>query len=576
MNSTFFGINIGLRGLQAQQKGLEVSSHNIANANSPGYTRQRAVMQASTPFPVPALNRPVGPGQLGTGVEVAMIDRIRDAFLDGQIRSETASLGRWEELSKALEQAEIVFMEPGETGLATLLDQFWNSWQELSKYPESAPVRTTVVETANALAEALRHTHTQLTQIQDDIDTSMGILVDQVNTLADQIAKLNKQIVAVKLAGDQPNDLLDQRDRLLDELSGVVNIQVKEQEDGSVTVTLANAPEGTIPLLEGTQHNILAAAEDENGEAALVILENNQLLVQDRPIGEVGSGLLPQTDYKIAYIPGSPEIRLYEKGSFVGASVGYGPGMVPVGNSGEGKTIEINVASPLPAEGIEFTFTLLDGVSLGGKLQGLFLARDTLVQGYINDLNKLANALAGKVNTIHQGGEITDEDKKGLDLYGNQGELFFVKDGTSDPPTSAGEIAVNPALISDVNMIAAASGTPYDPPVPPPPGDGTNALAIAQLRQQSVDFGESSQTIDDFYRNLVARLGVSANEANRMVENQGVLVDQLTNRKESLSGVSLDEEMANLVQFQRAYEAAARVITTMDSLLDTLINRMAV
>lgn len=474
MTSAFFGINIALRGLQAQQKGLEVSSHNVANANTPGFTRQRAVLVATTPFPVPALNRPLGPGQLGTGVEAATIDRIRDAFLDAQIRYELSSLGRWEERSQALAQVETVFMEPGETGLATLLNQFWNSWQELSKYPESAPVRTTVVETANALAEALRHTYQQLQDIQDNLETSLSIQVQQVNTLTSQISGLNRQIQAIKLAGDQPNDLLDRRDKLLDELSQVLSIQVELHDDGSVTVT----------------------------GAGMTLVEKNEATELMVAISDVED-------------------------------------------------------------------------SYGGKFLGLREAWDQ-VERYKADLDALAKALAGNVNTIHQEGATTGDTEKGLDLYGNPGGLFFVKEGASDAPTGAGDIAVNPDLISDVNKIAAASGTPSSPPVPPPPGDGTNALAIAQLRNKQVTIGSGTYTIDDFYRNLVARLGVSAHEANRMVENQTTLVDQLKQRRDSLSGVSLDEEMANLIQFQRAYEAAARVIATMDSLLDTIINRMAV
>ncbi|TDA69432.1 MAG: flagellar hook-associated protein FlgK [Clostridia bacterium] len=468
MTSAFFGINIALRGLQAQQKGLEVSSHNVANANTPGFTRQRAVLEATTPFPVPALNRPLGPGQLGTGVEAAMIDRIRDAFLDAQIRYEQSSLGRWEEKSQALAQVETVFMEPGETGLATLLNQFWDSWQELSKYPESAPVRTTVVETANALAEALRHTYQQLQDIQDNLETSLSIQVDQVNTLTSQIAALNRQIQAIKLAGDQPNDLLDQRDKLLDELSQVLNIQVELHEDGSVTVTGAG-----VTLVDG----------DQATELSLDIL---------------------------------------------------------------------NVTE-----------------EYGGNMLGLHEAWD-LVGEYKDDLDAWAKTLAREVNGIHQDGYGLREDHNVPFFVASDQAVGPLAASTPYEISGAANIYVNQYLVEDVTRVAAAASTPVAP------GDGTKALEIAQLRQQSVDFGGSSQTIDDFYRNLVARLGINAHEASRMVENQTVLVDQLRQRRDSLSGVSLDEEMAGLIQFQRAYEAAARVITTMDSLLDTIINRMAV
>ncbi|MBC7336931.1 MAG: flagellar hook-associated protein FlgK, partial [Clostridia bacterium] len=184
-------------------------------------------METTTPWPVPSVNMPAGAGQIGTGVEVSLIERIRDTFLDRQIRNELATLGLWEQRRDALEQVEVVFMEPGETGLATLLGQFWDSWQELSKYPESMPVRTTVIETAQALAEALRHTYRQLETIRSDLNYLIKLKVDEINTLARQIADLNKQIVTIKAAGMSPNDLLDRRDLLLDELGKIVAIEVE-------------------------------------------------------------------------------------------------------------------------------------------------------------------------------------------------------------------------------------------------------------------------------------------------------------------------------------------------------------
>ena len=238
MPSTFGGLYISLRAMQAQQRALETSSHNIANATTPGFSRQRAVMATTAPWPVPSLNMPSGAGQVGTGVEVSHIERIRASFLDDQIRNELVKLGEWEQRADALDQVEAIFMEPTETGLNTLISQFWESWQELSKDPESSAVRTTVVETANSLADAFQHTHLQLSQLQDELGRLIDIELSQVNDLTSQIAALNKQIVNIKAADLSPNDLMDTRDLLLDELSKLVNIKVVEEKDGSATVYL--------------------------------------------------------------------------------------------------------------------------------------------------------------------------------------------------------------------------------------------------------------------------------------------------------------------------------------------------
>ncbi|SMB93885.1 flagellar hook-associated protein 1 FlgK [Thermanaeromonas toyohensis ToBE] len=475
---TFFGINTALRGLMAQEKALQTTAHNIANASTPGYSRQRVVMVPAAAYPVPSMNRPGGQGwQVGTGVEVQEVRRVRDEFLDTQIRYETHALGAWERRRDALQEIEEVFAEPSDTGFNTILNQFWASWQELSKNAESSPVRTTVVETATALAEALRHTHQQLETIREDLNQMMEIKATEVNTLARQIADLNKQIVAIKLAGDQPNDLLDQRDKLLDELARIIDFKVKVEDNGAVQVLLADSSqEYTINLVE----------VDSNGNLIRTLTYSRD----------------------------------------------------PVTN---------NTVLSL-SDGTPFTIN-------NGELKGLEAAREQL-ETFKTDLNTLTRSLAERINDLHAAGK---------DLNGAPGEDFFITlDGSST--FTAANIDVNPAIKQDVTKVAAA--------IDGGPGDGSNALKIAQLKSEGIsELG--GVTFGDYYKNFTARLGVAAHEAVRMATNQKSLVDQLINRRESISGVSLDEEMAYMIQFQHGYEAAARVITTLDEMLDTLINRMA-
>ncbi|MDK2894351.1 MAG: flagellar hook-associated protein 1 [Moorella sp. (in: firmicutes)] len=471
MPGTFFGFNTALRGMQAQQRGIYTTAHNIANANTEGYTRQRVVLATLPAYPVPSMNHPGGQGwQIGTGVDSQETRRMRDEFLDTQIRRETGTLGQWEQIQDVLEQVEIVFNEPSDTGLSTLMSQFWAAWQELSKYAESSPVRTTVVETANALAEAFNHSAAQLETIKNDIDQTIELKVKEINSLAQQIADLNGQIKNIVTVGDQPNDLLDQRDLLLDRLGKMIDFTVTTSSNGTITITLGG-----------------------------------------------GGNLVEEVD-------GSTTIhKLKSSGSDV-------------------SWVEEDTQPPLTIS--------------NGELFGLQKVKSE-VETYLTNLDTLAGELATAVNNEH---------KKGVDLSGTGGEDFFVaEDGGS---ITAANIQVNPNIQADVTKIAAATAGGG-------PGDGSIALAIAQLQHKLIP-SLSNATFDDYYKNFTAKLGVDAHEAVRMTTNQGVLVDQLTNRKESISGVSLDEEMANMIQYQRAYEAAARMITTLDAMLDKIINGMGV
>ena len=459
MPSTFMGLEIARRGLSAARLGMEISGHNVANANTPGYSRQRPVLATTDPYTLPSLCRPQEPLMLGTGVEAKKVERVRDSFLDIQVRAEVSGHGTWEVQRDALGEIETVFMEPSESGLSSLFSKFWSSWQELSKNAENTPTRAVLVQNAESLAVAIRHTQSLLDTVRDDQRQLANIYINDINSKARQIAALNVQIANSRAAGDEPNDLLDKRDLLLDELAALAAITVTEDGLGAVKVTA-----GSAVLVDGKE-----------------------------------SFDVPQiTDW----------------------------------------TTDPFVNSPYD----QFT---------AGRLYGV---RQNLakVASYAAGLDTLASALISEVNTLHRAGY-------GLD--GTTGTAFFTGSGASD-------IGVNPDLAADLGKVAAAS-------VEGAPGDGSNALKIARLETAVIeDLGNS--TIAGYYQNLVSRLGVEAQEAARMTDNQKALVDQLTARRDSISGVSLDEEMTNLVQYQYAYMACARVITTLDSLLDTLINRTAV
>ncbi|MBC7187802.1 MAG: flagellar hook-associated protein FlgK, partial [Calditrichaeota bacterium] len=224
-------LNIARRGLQAQSHALQVTSHNIANANTEGYSRQRVTMAPSPPVRTPT-------GMLGTGVDIAQIERLRESLWDWQLRAEYQELGRWQEHASALGEVEGLLNEPSDTGLSATLQGFWDSWQTLANHPEEGAARQEVRHWGQRLVAAFNGVYRDLGKVQQNLDEQVGLLISQVNDLGRQIASLNVQIAQVEAGGLQANDLRDRRDLLLNELSKLVDVQVLEMPSGMVNVTV--------------------------------------------------------------------------------------------------------------------------------------------------------------------------------------------------------------------------------------------------------------------------------------------------------------------------------------------------
>ncbi|MCL5256753.1 MAG: flagellar hook-associated protein FlgK [Chloroflexi bacterium] len=463
MTSTFFGLNTAMRALMAQQQALDVTNHNMANANTPGFSRQVVSFVTTPPYTVAAFNRSASAGQVGTGVEVSLISRTRNIFVDQQIRSEETELGRYSVRRDSLNQVQTIINEPSDVGLSTILSQFFTGWRELSNDPQNTAARATLRQQAGNLISTLHRDYQELTQIRADMNKQVQVKVDDINSKASQIAALNAQISAVQAVGDQANDLRDKRDVLLDDLSSVVRVSYNEMSNGSVSVFLDGHA-----LVDGAGTNTVGTALNANGDDILVWPDS-----------------------------GSP----------------------------------INVIS--------------------GEIKGYYEARDDVLTKEINQLQDLTSALITQVNTIH---------RAGYGLNGTTGVDFFTGTGADD-------IAISADIQGNLASIAAASAIDS-------PGDGRNALAIAGLQDTAVTIGTSNTTIGEFYKSMVSELGVEINGASNLADNQDVLVQYLQRQRDSYSGVSTDEEATNLIKFQRAYQAAARIVTTFDETLNTIINNM--
>jgi len=275
MANSFMGIEIGKRSILTHQAALNTTGHNVANANTTGYSRQAADIVTTTPYPVPSLTDGQKLGQLGTGVDIEAINRIRDAFTDGQIRSENQIYGYWKQVQDGLDKVETIINEPTENGLRSVMDKFWQSWQDLSKSPESEAVRSVVVQRGLAMAEAFKSSFKELTDLRDDVNASVKIKTNDINTYAVNIADLNQQILAITSAGMQPNDLMDKRDLLVDELSALANTKVYQQDNGMIDVQL-----GDRLLVKGKDYYKLVANETDDEGMYMVTWEDTQLKAQ--------------------------------------------------------------------------------------------------------------------------------------------------------------------------------------------------------------------------------------------------------------------------------------------------------
>ncbi len=449
--SSFSAIELLRRALASHQRALDVVGHNVANVNTPGFTRQEVVL-ASVP-PPGSLSRFGAPLLAGGGVRVASLRQARDVFLDRQLRQARQSSAEWRAHADFWSQVEAVFPEPSDVGLGELLARFWNAWQEVSLNPESLAARTSLLQQAQVLSDALRQAARRLDQVGQHLDAVATGHVERVNQIARELASVNVQIARLEVSGQAALDLRDHREQLLAELEELADVTYTEADTGEL----------------------------------LVYLQGREL---------VGPG-----------------------GRRTEVRVGLGPGG-------------------------QHTFTWPDGEDLvvrRGALSAVLGARDTQVPELQGRLDQLARNLVEQVNDLHD---------DGYDLDGNRGGPFF-------QGTDARTIRV---AFQDPRRVAAAGSWGGDGE----PGNGDVARRIAQLR--------GSDAIDGQYRTLVAEVGVRSQEARRQVAYQELLTDQVRLRREATSGVSLDEEMTNMIRFQHAYDAAARMVRTVDEMVRTLLD----
>ncbi|MDC3412225.1 flagellar hook-associated protein FlgK [Aquibacillus sp. 3ASR75-11] len=503
MGSTFSGLEVAKRALNTQQSALYTTGQNIANANTDGYTRQRVNFEQTAPYPPASRNRPEIAGQVGSGVQAGSIERVRDQFLDLQFRGENSKLGYYESKADALNQMEEIMNEPSEQGLSKTMDRFWQALQDLSVNPEDSGTRSVVRQRGLAVAETFEYLSSSLESIRGNLQNETNVTVKEMNSLLTQINNVNKQIGKIEPNGYLPNDLYDERDRLVDQLSGIVNIKVSYSQTSEQSNAAATAKgQATIEMVNG---------EGKSYNPPVKLVD-----------GVVGEARFVEVRYD--------------------------------------DTLGRNVISELSIGGT--TFTGAD-FSSKGKLQGLvesygYVDNSEIAGKYpdmLGDLDKMAFEFANTFNQAH---------KAGYDLEGNPGQDFFKVNGGE--LGAATRLDVTEAIKENGDLIAASQdGTS---------GNGNNAQSLAEVMRTPIQNLGNNTSVKSFYESVIGEMAVLSQEARRLQDNSNVLTNQVDERRQSVSSVSLDEEMTNMIKFQQAYNAAARNMTAIDEMLDRIINNM--
>lgn len=521
MRSTFHGLEVAKRSLFTHQTALNTTAHNLANANTIGYSRQRVNMVATRPLEMPGMMRSNIPGQLGTGVEFDSIRRVRDTFLDFQFRRENQLLGEWEIRDATLRTIEGIINEPSEHGIQSAMNRFWDAWEALNRDPKLLSARVAVLGEALSMVETFNHAGRSLNNLMNDLDASIAIKISEANNIIQNIAHLNYQIRRIEGLGDNANDFRDQRDLLVDQLSKIVDVQVEELADGTYNIVVA----GGIQVV--------------NGDNA-VLLENDH--ANNAVSGELAGYVKAKEDVTFVRNQLNALVNTLITGE---VTVTLPAGYVAARDLVAASDVTLADGTMIPAG---------ETIPAGSVIETDF---EIVVKGF---------------NGLHELGY-------GLDEPATAGIPFFVSDGET---FTIDNIRVNPEIVKDTNKIAASGQyETVDGRNIPIKGNSDIAHALAGLRDKVFTFPENltalkEGTTDDFFRAVVGDLGVKAADATRTKQNQQDIVYSIDMRRQSVSGVSLDEEMADLIRFQHAYNAAARNVTVVDEILDRVINHMGI
>lgn len=622
MANSFSGIEIGKRSLMAHSQSITTSGHNISNANTEGYSRQRVQVKAFDPIYRPDLERAETPGQIGQGTFISSIDRLRDELLDQRIVAQTNQESYWGTREKYYVMLEEIYNEPNDVSIRTNMDKFWEAWQELSVNPESQAARRAVVTRGDTLTDSIKQRYASLEGIGTLLNGDIEATVRQVNDIGKQIAEINHEIVRSKAMGDNPNDLLDRRDLLVEKLSGLVNVTSDTRDndefmvhvDGHIFVqgSLSRAFE-VEPLVDNNGYSEVRWADTHNKAefsggtlGALIELRDVDVRGEVQSLNTMAMNFSDLVNDVHKAGIGANNVRgldFFTQHPFVTNAAGN------YDRNGDGiddssyifRFTGTNTLNPQEKVGLEGVMTIS---ARSGTVQVPYHATDTIedVINRINDSDGEVKAYLDRNSRLVLKATTADAfenpdfvirhvEDSGHFLAGYSGILNGTgEDGAYDfnqanavsalrgeyavaPVLNpAGYIAVNEALRNDVLSVAAAFPNSQGRAAS---GDARAAVEIASIRNTKVMIGKD-RTFDDYFANSVTNVALKGEQAENNLLSQNAIMNDLRDLRDSISGVNIDEELADIIKFQHGYNAAAKFVTVIDSLLDTVINRLGV
>lgn len=514
MSGLFGTLGTATSGITANQVALQTTAHNIANTNTDGYSRQRVHMTTKPPYVI------AGTGTIGTGVNVTGVERVVDDFVRSQIREANSKYTYNTQKSDTLGQLEDILHEPSDDGVIKSLNTLTDSWQKLAENPELGTSKTLVVENANSFADSIHQMATQINQLHKDSISNLQKSVLDFNEKIDQLADINKKVFTLTSRGETPNDLLDQRDTLLKDISGLVNINTEFDEygrttlsvDGQTILDFKNETHNTLSVVVGTDANGNALVSDRGDSSQANVALGRQ--------AEVGTVMLTKKD-----------------------------------DAGNATYSEIKTS-----EG-----------DMGGYQES---AKEILE--HMDELNDFIAKIGKVINMVMTGG------KDKLDGFFTLGK---------DSSRYALDFKVNDAIAKDPSKIPAGKALDGTGNA----GDGSRALAVSwamktkfktpvsnadldAYNESTMKFNESQdgQTFAETFNNIVTKNGISKQKADNMAAAQKVVLNNLENKNESMSGVNINEEISDVIKFQQGFQANTRVLSVIAEMLDTLVNKTGV
>lgn len=623
MASTFAGIEIGKRSLMAHTQQISTAGHNISNADTEGYSRQRVQIKTMDPLYRADLSRAETPGQLGQGSCIESITRLRDELLDQRIVAQGNQESYWETREKYYSMIEDIYNEPDEISVRGNMDKYWQGWQELSMYPESQAARQAIVTRGESLAESIQQRFKSLSGVGSLINGDIEGSVRQVNDIAKQIASINSEIVKSKAVGDNPNDLMDRRDVLVEKLSKLANITSDNRDsdefmvhlDGHILVQGHLARGFDVePVTDNSGYSKVvwndtgADAHISGGSlGALIELRDVDIRNEIQSLNTMTmnfADLVNDVHRNAVGANNVTGIDFFSQQPFVtDASGNYD-------RNGDGtndssyvfRFTGTNRLNPQEKVGLDGEIVLS---GKNGNVTVPYHATDTIeeviarindsdgeVKAYLDRNSRLVLKATTAANAENPDFVIRHVEDSGLFLTGYSGILsmtgpegaydFARADAVSSlrqdaqfavspVQNPAAYISVNQEIKTDVLSVAAA----YPVRGRALSGDGRAAVEIASIRNTYVMIGKD-RTFDDYFANSVTNVGLKGEQAETNYLSQNAVMNDLRGLRDSISGVNIDEELADIIKFQHGYNAAAKFVSVMDSLLDTVINRLGV